>query len=191
MTTLGNCWPQELPVNHTVCNKTNVEIQILYLECQWKPHKSIIFSDWIIIEILLILTQSVYGHLKWCAHIASTEQNEGPLPRTQGGTWNSQSVDGSLNSFAYVQQVSLILLFCGGKLSKLKLWTRIYIGINERRCTSWQNHLKMWSIYWVMSFKALDTAERLLKRYQWKTIACLTGVIPEWTQTKLCIRGGC
>ena len=51
----------------------------------------------------------------------------------------------------------------GGKLSKLKLWTRIYIGINERRCTSRQNHLKMWSIYWVMSFKALDTAECLLK----------------------------
>ena len=45
MTTLGNYWPQELPVNHTVSNKTNVEIQILYLECQWKPHKSIIFSD--------------------------------------------------------------------------------------------------------------------------------------------------
>ena len=51
----------------------------------------------------------------------------------------------------------------GGKLSKLKLWTRIYIGINERRCTSRQNHFKMWSIYWVMSFKALHTAERLLK----------------------------
>ena len=30
----------------------------------------------------------------------------------------------------------------GGKLSKLKLWTRIYIGTNERRCTSRQNHLK-------------------------------------------------
>ena len=33
-------------------NTLNVEIQILYLECQWKPHTSIIFSDWIIIEIL-------------------------------------------------------------------------------------------------------------------------------------------
>ena len=41
MTTLGKCSPQELPVNHTVCNKTNVEIQILYLECQWKPHKAL------------------------------------------------------------------------------------------------------------------------------------------------------
>ena len=31
----------------TTCNaiKQNVEIQILYLECQWKPHKSIIFID--------------------------------------------------------------------------------------------------------------------------------------------------
>ena len=55
MTTLGNYWPQELPVNHTVCNKTNVEIQILYLECQWKPHKSIIFSNAGDVEILIIL----------------------------------------------------------------------------------------------------------------------------------------
>ena len=39
----SNLWTQELPENHTQCNKTNVEIQILYLECQWKPHKSIIF----------------------------------------------------------------------------------------------------------------------------------------------------
>ena len=49
---------------------------------------------------------------------------------------------------------------------KTKFWHKFYIGINERRCTSWQNHLKMWSIYWVMSFKALDTAECLLKRLQ-------------------------
>ena len=34
----SNLWTQELPENHTQCNKTNVEIQILYLE-------SIIFSD--------------------------------------------------------------------------------------------------------------------------------------------------
>ena len=27
MTTLGNYWPQELPVIHMQCNKTNVEIQ--------------------------------------------------------------------------------------------------------------------------------------------------------------------
>ena len=40
----SDLWPQELPGNHTVCIKTNVEIQILYLECQWKPHKSIIFN---------------------------------------------------------------------------------------------------------------------------------------------------
>ena len=69
----------------------------------------------------------------------------------------------------------------GGKLSKLKLWTRIYIGINERRCTSWQNHLKMWSIYWVMSFKALDTAECLLRRYQWKAIVRLQNAWLVWS----------
>ena len=55
MTTLGNYWPQELPVNHMVCNKTNVEIQILYLECQWKPHKSIFLSNAGDVEILIIL----------------------------------------------------------------------------------------------------------------------------------------
>ena len=43
MNTFGNLWSQELPGNHTVCNKTNVEIQIAHLECQWKPHKSITF----------------------------------------------------------------------------------------------------------------------------------------------------
>ena len=39
---------------------------------------------------------------------------------------------------------------------KTKFWTRIYIGINERRCTSRQNHLKMWSIYWVMPISQCD-----------------------------------
>ena len=50
----------------------------------------------------------------------------------------------------------------GEKLLKLKWWTRIYIGINERRCASRQNHFQC-DPYWVMSFKALDTAEPLLK----------------------------
>ena len=66
------------------CNKTNVEIQILYLECQWKPHKSIIFSDagmnkydrfW----------HKMHMNVKGCAHIASTESTECPEPRNQGG----------------------------------------------------------------------------------------------------------
>ena len=43
MNTSSNLWPQETPGNHTVAFKINVEIQILYLKCQWKPHKSIIF----------------------------------------------------------------------------------------------------------------------------------------------------
>ena len=41
----NSLWPQELPGNHTQCNKTNVEIQILYLECQWKPHIGIILCN--------------------------------------------------------------------------------------------------------------------------------------------------
>ena len=61
-----------------------------------------------------------------------------------------------MNSFAYVQQVSQLW-----RENSKKLNYGTNIEINERRCTSWQNHLKMWSIYWVMSFKALDTAERL------------------------------
>ena len=48
-------WIQELPANHTQCNKKSIEIQILYLECQWKPHKSMIFNDAGYEQILLIL----------------------------------------------------------------------------------------------------------------------------------------
>ena len=119
------------------------------------------------------MTQSVYGCLKWCAHIASTAQNEGPLPRTQGGTWD--------RVIEFICICSASVTNIGGKISKLKLWTRIYIVIDERRCTSQQNHLKMWSIYWVMSFKALDTAECLLKRYQWKAIVRLQHAWLMWS----------
>ena len=71
------------------------------------------------------MTQSVYGHLKWCAHIASTVQNEGPLPRTQGGAWD-------MNSFAYVQQVSTSAEMNNSKdqiLTKLlhrSQWEKVY-----------------------------------------------------------------
>ena len=34
MNLTDNLWQQEIPGNHTVCIKTNVEIQILYLEWQ-------------------------------------------------------------------------------------------------------------------------------------------------------------
>ena len=46
-----------------------------------------------------------------------------------------------------------VTAFWREKLEKLNYGTNSYIGINEKMCTSWQNHLKMWCIYWVMSFK--------------------------------------
>ena len=42
----GTPWePLAMALKYTVCNKPNVEIQILYLECQWKPHISIILCN--------------------------------------------------------------------------------------------------------------------------------------------------
>ena len=41
----GNPWePHGMALKHTDSIKINVEIQILYQECQWKPHNSIIFN---------------------------------------------------------------------------------------------------------------------------------------------------
>ena len=45
----------------------------------------IIFIELFHIEMLQIWTQSVYGHLKRCAHIASTVQNDGQDPRSKRG----------------------------------------------------------------------------------------------------------
>ena len=75
----GNLWPQELPGSHTVCIKTNVEIQILYLECQWKPHKSIIF-------LWYDLNKYYRFWHKMCAQVASTKLTEYPELRNQRGT---------------------------------------------------------------------------------------------------------
>ena len=44
--TFGTCWLQELPVNHMKSIKINVEIQILYLECQLQLHGGIILSEY-------------------------------------------------------------------------------------------------------------------------------------------------
>ena len=67
------------------CNKTNVEIQILYLECQWKPHTGIIFSN-AGLKKYMDFGINCISMPKWCAHIASTESTECPEPRNQGGT---------------------------------------------------------------------------------------------------------
>ena len=72
-----NLWPQELPGNQTQCNKTNVEIQILYLECQWKPHIGIILCNAGMLKYIDFCS-------KGCAHIASTKSTECPEPRNQG-----------------------------------------------------------------------------------------------------------
>ena len=65
-----------------------------------------------------------------------------------------QSINGFvMNSFAYVQQVSQLWR---EQVKKLNYGTNSYIEINERRCTSWQNYLKMWSIYWIMSISQCD-----------------------------------
>ena len=48
----GTPWePHAMILKYMVCNKTNVEIQILYLECQWKPHIGIIFCNAGMLEI--------------------------------------------------------------------------------------------------------------------------------------------
>ena len=42
----GTPWePLAMALKYTVNNKTNVEIQILDLECQWKPHIGIILFN--------------------------------------------------------------------------------------------------------------------------------------------------
>ena len=114
-------------------------------------------------------TECIWAPKMMCTHCQhSTEWR----PTVQDSRVHlGQPISGRVIEFICICSTSVTNI--GGKLSKLKLWTRIYIGINERRCTSRQNHLKMWSIYWVMSFKALDTAEHLLKRYQWKAIVRL------------------
>ena len=61
------------------CNQINVETQILYLKCQWKPHIGIIFSNADMNKYI------DFGIKCICAHIASTESTECPEPRDQGG----------------------------------------------------------------------------------------------------------
>ena len=77
-------WPQELPGNHKQCNKTNVEIQILYLECQWKPHIGIILCNAGLMKYIGLGIKCIWLP-KGCAHIASTESTGCPEPRNQGG----------------------------------------------------------------------------------------------------------
>ena len=81
----GTPWePNAMALKYTVSNKTSVEIQILYLECQWKPHKSIFFNDAGMNKYYRILYK-MHMNVKGCAHIASTESTKCPEPRNQGG----------------------------------------------------------------------------------------------------------
>ena len=79
----NSLWPQELPGNQTQRNKTNVEIQILYLECQWKPHIGIILCNAGLKKYIDFGIKCIWSP-KGCAHIASTESTECPEPRNQG-----------------------------------------------------------------------------------------------------------
>ena len=80
----NSLWTQEIPGNHTQCNKTNVEIQILYLECQWKPHIGIILCNAGLMKYIDFGINCIWTP-KGCAHIASTESTECPEPRNKGG----------------------------------------------------------------------------------------------------------
>ena len=82
----GTPWePHAMALKYTVCNKTNVEIQILYLECQWKPHIGIILCNAGLKKYIDFGIKCIWSP-KGCAHIASTESTECPEPRNQGGT---------------------------------------------------------------------------------------------------------
>ena len=81
----GTPWePHTMALKYTVCNKTNVEIQILYLECQWKPHIGIILCNAGLKKYIDFGIKCIWSP-KGCAHIASTESTECPEPRNQGG----------------------------------------------------------------------------------------------------------
>ena len=95
--------PHGMALNYTDSIKINVEIQIPYLGYQWKSHKSIIFNVICDIENIINFNTQCIWMPKGCAHIASTESTECLEPRNQGG------MKFVMNSFAYVQQVSLML----------------------------------------------------------------------------------
>ena len=80
----NSLWTQEIPGNHMQCNKTNVEIQILYLECQWKPHIGIILCNAGLMKYMDFGIKCIWMP-KGCAPIASTESTECPESRNQGG----------------------------------------------------------------------------------------------------------
>ena len=146
----SNLWTQELPGNHMQCNKTNVEIQILDLECQWKPNTGIIFLWYLLWNIMDFDIKCIWMP-KGCAHIASTESTECPEPRNQGGmighpireiwAWTV------MNSFPYVQPVSYLQKWI---TRKTRFRPNSCIGIYMRCCQVKRNTVKRWSIYWGM-----------------------------------------
>ena len=97
-----------------------------------------------------------------------------------------QPISGWVIEFICICSTSVT--YIGGKLSKLKLWTRIYIGINERRCTSWQNHLKMWSIYWVMLISQCDQESI---HYCHLLSHCYDQMHVDYCKIKACLNGCC
>ena len=55
------------------CNKTNVEIQILYLECQWKPHIGIIICNAGLKKYIDFGIKCIWLS-KGCAHVLAQSQ---------------------------------------------------------------------------------------------------------------------
>ena len=103
-------------------HKINVEIPILYLECQLKPNNSIIFSD---CYNLLCCWNSVnfniecIGYLKWCAYITRTKSSWGPEAWSKGVAKGIQSERYPLEFITICSTMTLV-----GTSQKMKLLAR-------------------------------------------------------------------
>ena len=150
----SNLWTQELPGNHTQCNKTNIEIQILYLECQWKPYKSIIFLWCLICTNIIDFDIERIWTPKGCAHVASTESTECPEPRNQGDTIDLpiREIWGWL-AWIHLHMFIKSHLLLKWTTQKTIFWHSSFIGIYMKYYRVESNSIKRWFRYWVMSFK--------------------------------------
>ena len=77
--------------NVSKINKINVEIQILYLECQWKPHIGIILCNAGDVENIWILAINAYERLKGVHTLLAQSQLNVQNPRIKGARKGIQS----------------------------------------------------------------------------------------------------
>ena len=137
-------WPQELPGNHTQCNKTNIEIQILYLECQWKPHIGIILCNACTVSLSLfadpeqILRKFYIFAEEPCKSTITTSEPCSPVFKEAQPRPSRQSISlisriGIFMNFIIVHNVFLLLvIYCCNKASN-----RIVTRSNELVFYSW------------------------------------------------------